>query len=143
MGKDIVECVGGGYDYEGRGEGDERVDGMNRVVYEDDGVYEERESRGWRNREDRKDSVNGYYKGGVGEWKMELNGEGLWWDRKNGEEMVEELSGGGGWLEKESVRRKNVRENRVYGRKVVLGDGLWGGNVWFGGEERYRKGDNR
>ena len=134
--------LGARYDYDRTPERHETVDPMKTLVYQDDALYEESHTTGWRNTQDTKHTLNAYYNGRVGDWNIDFNADGFWSDTKNPQEMLEQFTPAGGSLEKQTVTTKNLTDNTLYATKLVFGHPLWGGNLSFGGEYTYTDRDN-
>lgn len=134
--------LGARYDYDRTPERHETVDPMNTLVYQDDALYEESHTTGWRNTQETRHTLNVYYNGRVGDWTIDFNADGFWSDTKNPQEMQEQFTPAGGSLEKQTVTTKNLTDNTLYATKLVFGHPLWGGNLSFGGEYTYTNRDN-
>ena len=134
--------LGARYDYDRTPERHETVDPMNTLVYQDNALYEESHTTGWRNTQETRHTLNAYYNGRVGDWNIDFNADGFWSDTKNPQEMLEQFTPAGGSLEKQTVTTKNLTDNTLYATKLVFGHPLWGGNLSFGGEYTYTNRDN-
>ena len=130
------------YDYDRTPERHETVDPMNTQVYQDDVLYEESHTAGWRNTQETRHTLNAYYNGRVGDWNIDFNADGFWSDTKNPQEMLEQFTPAGGSLEKQTVTTKNLTDNTLYATKLIFGHPLWGGNLSFGGEYTYTNRNN-
>ena len=130
------------YDYDRTPERHETVNPMNTLVYQDDALYEESHTTGWRNTQETRHTLNAYYNGRVGDWNIDLNADGFWSDTKNPQEMLEQFTPAGGSLQKQTVTTKNLTDNTLYATKLIFGHPLWGGNLSFGGEYTYTNRDN-
>ena len=98
--------LGARYDYDRTPERHETVDPMNTLVYQDDALYEESYTTGWRNTQETRHTLNAYYNGRVGDWTIDFNADGFWSDTKNPQEMQEQFTPAGGSLEKQTVTTK-------------------------------------
>ena len=58
--------LGARYDYDRTPERYETVDPMNTLVYQDDALYEESHTSGWRNTQETRHTLNAYYNGRIG-----------------------------------------------------------------------------
>lgn len=134
--------LGARYDYDRTPERHETVDPMNTLVYQDDALYEESHTTGWRNTQETRHNLNTYYNGRIGDWTIDFNADGFWSDTKNPQEMLEQFIPAGGSLEKQTVTTKNLTDNTLYATKLILGHPLWGGNLSFGGEYTYTDRNN-
>lgn len=132
--------LGARYDYDRTPERHETVDPMNTLVYQDDALYEESHTTGWRNTQDTRHTLNAYYNGRVGDWTIDFNADGFWSDTKNPQEMQEQFTPAGGSLEKQTVTTKNLTDNTLYATKLVFGHPLWGGNLSLAGNTPIRTG---
>lgn len=134
--------LGARYDYDRTPERHETVDPMNTLVYQDDALYEESHTTGWRNTQETRHTLNAYYNGRIGDWTIDFNADGFWSDTKNPQEMLEQFTPAGGSLEKQTVTTKNLTDNTLYATKLIFGHPLWGGNLSFGGEYTYTNRNN-
>ncbi len=130
------------YDYARTPERNETIDPMNTQVYQDNILYEENNTTGWRNTQQTRHTLNTYYNGRIGDWNIDFNADGFWSDTKNPQEMLEQFTPAGGSLQKQTVTTNNLTSNKLYATKLVFSHPLWGGNLSFGGEYTYTNRDN-
>lgn len=113
---------------------------MNTLVYQDDALYEESHTTGWRNTQETRHTLNVYYNGRVGDWTIDFNADGFWSDTKNPQEMQEQFTPAGGSLEKQTVTTKNLTDNTLYATKLVFGHPLWEETSLLAGIHLYEPG---